>query len=140
MKTFFFKTFLQKTSSLEKQVQDLETKVNEIPGEKEVETIGSQTEMECGFPTNDLTDYGQHLYQCQGSEDPDSIVCYLCGWKLKNKDDLIKHRKEKHEERVKVCIYYSKGMCHFDDGDCWYQHNISEHAKYRNLSVVFVKK
>ena len=72
-----------------------------------------------------MLDLGEHVYQCHGPDDEteeDPIVCYICGWKVDSKGDLMKHRKEKHIQHVRICLYFEKGNCDFDAEDCWYQH------------------
>jgi hypothetical protein len=93
--------------------------------EQEIFTV---TKVECEFcryPAKDLLDLGEHVYQCHGPDDEteeDPIVCYICGWKVDSKGDLMKHRKEKHIQHVRICLYFEKGNCDFDAEDCWYQH------------------
>ena len=44
------------------------------------------------------------------------------------------HRKEKHKERVKNCLYYSNGTCVFSDEDCWYQHTDPKSSVSKTLT------
>ena len=95
------------------------------------ESTASQASLHCEFcsyPAKDLLDLGEHVYQCHGPEEEiedESIICYICGWKLENKMDLMKHRKEKHEQRVRTCQFFIKGTCEFSASDCWYNHDSS---------------
>ena len=118
------KANLEKISVLNKKVLQYETEANK---KQETVTVESQTQMECedcAYPSDDLVDFGEHLYQCHGPNTEsvqESIVCYLCGWKLNSKRDLMVHRKEKHLKNVRMCLHYSEGHCEFSDEDCWYQ-------------------
>jgi rubredoxin len=92
---------------------------------QEMASVESQTSMECedcGYPSEDLEDIGEHLYE----NIPESIICYLCGWKLKSKRYLMLHRKERHKQNVRMCLYFAQGICEFSDEDCWYQHETKE--------------
>ena len=61
----------------------------------------SQTTLESEdwkYPSKDIIDLGEHQFACHGSEiesEQISIKCYLCGWKVASKHDLMVHRKEK---------------------------------------------
>ena len=93
------KANLEKIAVLNKKVLQYETEANK---KQEIVSVESQTQMECedcGYPSDDLVDFGEHLYQCHGPDNEnaqESIVCYLCGWKLNSKRDIMVHRKEKH--------------------------------------------
>ena len=119
------KTNLEKIAVLNEKVANYETEANR---KQETVSVESQTTMECedcGYPSDDLEDIGEHLYQCHGPNDEnaqESINCYLCGWKLKSKRDLMLHRKERHKQNVRMCLYFAQGCCEFSDEDCWYQH------------------
>ena len=82
-------------------------------------TAETQTTMECedcGYPPDDFVDFGEHQYQCLGPDEnnvEESIICYLCGWKLKSKRELMVHRKEKHAQNIRICLYYEQGTCEF---------------------------
>ena len=73
---------------------------NEACKKREKVSVESQTTMECdscGYPPDDFLDFGEHQFQCHGPVDEpkdDSIICYICGWKLKSYGDLMDHRKE----------------------------------------------
>ena len=48
-------------------------------------------------------------------------VCYDCKKEFENYFSLMIHRKEKHASN-KVCRYFKKGECLFDEDTCWYKH------------------
>ena len=50
------------------------------------------------------------------------IVCYICGWKQESKVELMKHRREKQIQHVRLCQYFAKGCCDFTSEDWWYRH------------------
>ena len=84
----------------------------------------------CRYPAKDLLDLGEHVYQCHGpEEEPEEnpIICYICGWKLDSKEELMKHRKEKHERSVRICQYFIKGCCERSASECWYKHDSANH-------------
>ena len=107
------KSNVETIASLKQQVLHLET------GAKKAQTTdsASQTSLECEccrYPAKDLYDLGEHVYQCHGPDDQEEkepIVCYICGWKQESKADLMKHRREKHEQHVGPCQYFHKGCC-----------------------------
>jgi hypothetical protein len=60
------KANLEKISVLNKKVLQYETEANK---KQETVTVESQTQMECedcAYPSDDLVDFGEHLYQCHG--------------------------------------------------------------------------
>ena len=60
------KANLEKIAVLNKKVLQYETEANKI---QEIVSVESQTQMECedcGYPSDDLVDFGEHLYQCHG--------------------------------------------------------------------------
>ena len=91
-------------ATLKQQVLHLDTEA------KKAKTTDSatQTSLECEFcryPAKDLLDMGEHIYQYHGpEEEPEekSMICYICGWKLDSKVDLMKHCKEKHKRSVRI--------------------------------------
>ena len=123
------KANLEKIAVLNKKVLKYETEENNKQEAVSAETQTSMKCEDCGYPSDDLVDFGEHLYQCHGPDNEnveESIICYLCGWKLKSKRELMVHRKEKHLQSVRMCLFYSKGDCDFSDEDCWYQHKTQE--------------
>ena len=98
------KSNVETIATLKQKVLHFETEAKK--GKKtysaEQESTASQTSLECEFcryPAKDLLDLGEHVYQCHGPDDEteeDPIVCYICGWKVDSKGDLMKHRKEKN--------------------------------------------
>ena len=58
------------------------------------------------------------------SEDsPDSIVCSFCDQIVERKGELMRHKKNEHEENVKTCWKFTAGNCTFGDDKCWFMHN-----------------
>ena len=54
--------------------------------------------------------------------------CRYCDQKFNNKDELMRHRKYKHEKNVAICRENIDGQCKFND-HCWYKHNIPNNSK-----------
>ena len=123
------KSNVETIATLKQQVLHLDTEA------KKAKTTDSatRTSLECEFcryPAKDLLDLGEHVYQCHGPEEEseeNSIICYICGWKLDSKEDLMKHRKEKHERSVRICQYFIKGCCERSASECWYKHDSANH-------------
>ena len=124
------KSNLEKIGVLKKQVLNLqsEAKISQKPKFVDQVSVECQTTLkceDCNYPSKDLIDLGEHQYQCHApDEEPEkeSMICYLCGWKLQSKQDLMVHRKEKHKQHVRICQYYELGCCDCSDVECWYKH------------------
>ena len=80
---------------------------------------------ECEFPADDLYDLGQHMYEYHTEGNENKIVCHYCDETFETKDEVMKHRKKAHKEKVKQCIYFSAGKCHYGDELCWFNHSKS---------------
>ena len=52
----------------------------------------------------------------------ESIACYYCGEKFISREEIMKHNKETHSEKVSICRYFSTGNCMFENETCWYIH------------------
>ena len=62
----------------------------------------------------DIYDLGEHMYEIHTMENEgikDQIPCYYCDDNFKTRNDLMKHRKEAHEEKVNQCSFFLKGNC-----------------------------
>ena len=51
-----------------------------------------------------------------------AVVCYVCDEKFESKSELMFHRKNKHEERVRACIRFLEKNCRLQDSFCWFLH------------------
>ena len=49
-------------------------------------------------------------------------TCYNCQAEFSSYRQLMNHRKLEHPSR-KICRYFLKQECVFDDETCWYVHN-----------------
>ena len=81
----------------------------------------------CSYIPKDLINLGEHQFICHGPDEEgeeEPMVCYICGWKLESKVDLMKHRREKHEKYVRLCQYFAEGCCDFTSEECWYKHEL----------------
>ena len=117
------KTHIESILLLEETVKVLEKKSARV----EKKSVEVQTEIirceECEFPADDMNDLVYHMYEFHPIEDNEiGIKCYYCSNKFITKSELMMHRKQFHDEKVRVCNGFSDGKCVFGD-DCWYSHN-----------------
>ena len=80
----------------------------------------------CSYEAEDLYDFDAHRWSehISYSEDsPDSIVCSFCDQIFERKGELMRHKKNEHEENVKTCWKFTAGNCTFGDDKCWFMHN-----------------
>ena len=63
-------------------------------------------------------------------------TCYICGNVFKTKDELKKHRKNKHPEIVQICEKFISKKCDRTDEECWFKHQL-ESTPSRKQSQVF---
>lgn len=110
---------------LEETVKLLQTKGKEVivnSCETQTEDVDIMRCDECDYPAQDICDLGAHVYEIHSSESYDDLIsCHYCEVKLKTKDDLMKHRKEFHRERVSICRNFIDRKCYWADS-CWYIH------------------
>ena len=66
-----------------------------------------------------------------------TFKCGYCGVDFKSKNEFMVHRKEKHQNQVKICIKYKNDKCEFD-AKCWYHHK-DETSIMSNLSEYSLK-
>ena len=52
-----------------------------------------------------------------------SIGCNLCDDKFETRDNLMKHKKINHNEKVAACWNFSSGYCEFGEETCWFNHS-----------------
>ena len=70
-----------------------------------------------------------------GQKNVINIVHCNFGRNFKTKADLMKHRKEEHEEKVKPCQHFWGGDCYLGEEDCWFSH--SEFSKDKTTITSF---
>ena len=51
----------------------------------------------------------------------DNLRCKYCGERFQKKYELMKHRKNEHEQNVALCRENINGKCKFND-ECWFKH------------------
>ena len=86
------KNNIDKISALQKEVKSLKMNPPFLKCE------------ECEYPAEDLFDLGEHVYVTHKFEDSDEYnYCDHCGEKCETKNSLMKHRKNKHKEKVNMC-------------------------------------
>lgn len=85
-----------------------------------------QNKCEYVADSDDEHDLDAHVF----SEDCDQhLACLYCGRNFQTKADLMLHRKQEHEEKVKPCRHFSGGGCVLGDDACWFSHKISSPDK-----------
>ena len=122
------KVHLEAIQLLEETVKVLETTAKKDKVEtstKDIQTITFETDIircnECDYPADDLVDLGEHMYEFHTENPFCHISCFYCDENFKNENNLMKHRKLVHEEKVKDCNLFMEGICPFGD-ECWYKH------------------
>ena len=92
---------------------------------------------ECEYPAEDLHDFGEHMYACHAlsGSNEESISCNYCDDKFKARAEIMKHMKEKHNEKVSICRYFSAGNCMFGSKKCWYKHDKLENDSNEKVKV-----
>ena len=58
----------------------------------------------------------------ESSERKDQIVCYICDKIFESKNDMMIHRKNKHESIVENCNKFAKNSCRLQNQYCWFLH------------------
>ena len=76
---------------------------------------------ECDFKCLSSLELKKHSKIKQHKSYDYKEVCYNCKKEFENYFSLMNHRKEKHPSN-KVCRYFKKGECLFDEDTCWYKH------------------
>ena len=104
--------------------------------------------IKCSFRSQNETTLKKHYAEdhnelSPNKSDPVSMDCHSCGEKFDTKRNLMDHRRDYHKHLSKLCRYYMKGECEFDD-QCWYRHETSSRMKTvslcNNCDETFVSK
>ena len=91
---------------------------------------------QCGYIAENLEDLQAHTNMEHTSEDIiATISCDFCDHCLKNKFEVMKHKKVKHVEKVSTCWNFSLGKCGRSDESCWFHHSES-----KSIQCNFCKK
>lgn len=61
--------------------------------------------------------------------------CKYCDKVINSKNELMKHRKINHLQRVAFCRENVKNQCRYND-ECWYQHKTEDISKNETLKVL----
>ena len=90
--------------------------------------------IKCSFRSQNETTLKKHYAEdhnelSPNKSDPVSMDCHSCGEKFDTKRNLMDHRRDYHKHLSKLCRYYMKGECEFDD-QCWYRHETSSRMKF----------
>ena len=136
---------IEKICMLEDTIKLMENKLNPVEIEKNSKLRLIQTDEpdimrcnECEYPAEDLYDFGEHMYDCHAlsGSNEESISCNYCDDKFKARAEIMKHMKEKHNEKVSICRYFSAGNCMFGSKKCWYKHNKLENDSNESKSMI----
>ena len=129
---------------LEDTIKLMENKLNPVEIEKNSKLRLIQTDEpdimrcnECEYPAEDLYDFGEHMYDCHAlsGSNEESISCNYCDDKFQAKAEIMKHKKGKHNEKVRKCRYFSAGNCIFGSEKCWYKHDKLENDSNEKVTV-----
>ena len=52
----------------------------------------------------------------------ENIQCYICGKGFVNRPEIMRHRKNEHEDMVQQCNQFVKGTCIYQSQYCFYKH------------------
>ena len=63
-----------------------------------------------------------HFQKSISDEKTDEVACYNCDEKFKSKNDMMMHRKSKHEKLVRACFNFLENNCRLQDKFCWFLH------------------
>ena len=82
----------------------------------------------CNYAAEDMYDLDAHTwteheelsYFESGSK---PFSCNLCEEVLQTKGDLMKHKKDEHNDKVNTCWKFDAGYCSFGDDKCWFIHD-----------------
>ena len=83
-------------------------------------------EERCEFP--DIVCWFRHDYKEKEKVQAQVIKCGLCVKTFKTQSNLMYHRKECHENILKLCRKFGNGECSFGE-QCWYKHTAIEDKK-----------
>ena len=54
------------------------------------------------------------------------IECYFCDESFPTKEEVMLHRKKKHDKFVKQCNKFLVKDCNRSDEKCWFKHELNE--------------
>ena len=56
----------------------------------------------------------------------ENYICNICEVEFNAKSILMFHRKNEHLDKMLLCRHFFKGICKFEDENCWYRHTIKK--------------
>ena len=78
----------------------------------------------CEYEAEDKYDLDAHTWTEHDDEEAEeSIVCTFCDKRFTSLEQLMKHKKKKHTDKVSSCWKFVDGNCSFGDEKCWFNHN-----------------
>ena len=75
------------------------------------------TKTQCAYKHTDSEDDGSDKVQ---------FTCNYCKKIFECRDDLMKHRKVEHIEKVRPCKKHDEGNCKYTDRECWFKHEMRD--------------
>ena len=126
---------------LENKLAHLEEKTKTV----EFESISTQTVRilschKCDYKIDDVYELDAHRWIEHEDDEPDTNIhtveegrvsenittqfnCNFCSKTYSRKSDIMKHKKQEHEEKVATCWKFVAGDCRFSDKNCWFNHS-----------------
>ena len=52
-----------------------------------------------------------------------TYICNICKDNFESKNDLMKHRKKEHVQKVNICWNFISSKCQYVEDLCWFRHN-----------------
>ena len=76
----------------------------------------------CDYQAEDGYDLDGHFWSEHDEEESAQFSCKFCGEYFETLNDLMKHKKLKHIEKVSFCRNFSTNSCMYGDKNCWFVH------------------
>ena len=82
----------------------------------------------CEYQAEDGYDLYAHTWSEHEEKQtsPNEITCNLCEETFGHINDLMKHKKIHHYEKVAICRMFASGYRSYGDTNCWFQHDQSD--------------
>ena len=94
----------------------------------------------CDYKIDDVYELDAHRWIEHEDDEPDTNIhtveegrvsenittqfnCNFCSKTYSRKSDIMKHKKQEHEEKVATCWKFVAGDCRFSDKNCWFNHS-----------------
>ena len=87
----------------------------------------------CNFEAADGYEMDAHVWYEHEEEEDEQINCQHCDQTFSELKDLMTHKKNNHEERVRVCRHFIDGSCSYGEEKCWFVHKVCHNDGDKNL-------